>query len=239
LPEMAGLEHWALFSLGAGTLGNSFSGSTVNGDVGAAGNANVSLSSSTLNGALYYGSNGTLQMSGGSVITGATIHDQDAVLNSVVAGALAVSGAASDLAANRPFTKFNLKNTQTAALTGAPGETVVLNLKTFALSGSAAMTLNGTATTNFVINVKSKFSLLDNSRIVLAGGMNWNNVLFNVVGKGANAKIAGQSSFEGTLMANFRTVQVQDRATVWGQIIANRILLSGGTQITLPPITSP
>lgn len=239
IPEMAGLEGWALFSLGAGVSGNSFKGATVNGDVGVSGNGIISLASTTLNGNLYYGSHGSLQMSGTSVITGAKIHDQDAMLNNAVAAALAASGMASDLPANRPFTNFRLNKTQTATLTGAPGETVVLNLKTFALSGNATMTLNGSATTNFVINVKSKFSLLDNSRIVLAGGLNWNNVLFNIVGKGANAQIAGQSGFQGILMANQRTVQVRDQATVQGQIIANRILLSGASQITHPPVTSP
>ena len=239
IPEMAGLEAWALFSLGAGVSGNSFKGATVNGDVGVSGNGIISLASTTLNGNLYYGSHGSLQMSGTSVITGAKIHDQDAMLNNAVAAAMAASGAASALLPNRPFTNFNLKKTQTAILTGAPGETVVLNLKIFALSGNAAMTLNGTATTNFVINVKSQFSLLANSRIILAGGLNWNNVLFNITGTGANALIAGQSSFQGILMANQRTVQVRDQATVRGQIIANRILLSGASQITHPPVTSP
>ena len=239
IPEMAGLEGWALFSLGVGVSGNSFNGATVNGDVAVAGNGNVSLSSATVNGNLYYSSKGTLQLSAMAVINGAKIHDQDAMLNNAVAAALAVSGVASDLPPNRPFTNFKLKKTQTATLTGAPGETVVLNLKTFSLSGNATMTLDGTATTNFVINVKSQFSLLANSRIILAGGLNWNNVLFNVVGKGANVQIAGQSSFQGMLMANQRTVQVRDQATVRGQIIANRILLSGASQITHPPITSP
>ena len=239
IPEMAGLEGWALFSLGAGVSGNSFKGATVNGDVGVSGNGIISLASTTLNGNLYYGSHGSLQMSGTSVITGAKIHDQDAMLNNAVAAAMAASGAASALLPNRSFNNFKLKKTQTAILTGAPGETVVLNLKIFALSGNATMTLNGAATTNFVINVKSQFSLLANSRIILAGGLNWNNVLFNITGTGANALIAGQSSFQGILMANQRTVQVRDQATVRGQIIANRILLSGASQITHPPVTSP
>jgi hypothetical protein len=239
IPEAAGLEGWALFSLGAGVSGNSFSGATVNGDVGAAGNGNVSLSSAAVNGNLYYSSNGSLQMSGTAAVSGAKIHDQDAMLNNAVAAALAVSAAASDLTPNRSFTSFKLKKTQAATLTGAPGETVVLNLKTFALSANATLTLSGTASTNFIINVKSRFSLLDDSRIILAGGLNWNNVLFNVVGAGKNAQVAGQSSFQGILMANQRTVQVRDRAIVRGQIIANRILLSGATQITRPPITSP
>ena len=236
---MAGLEGWTLFSLGAGASGSSFSGTTVTGDVGAAGNGNVSLSSATLNGSLYYDSHGTLQMSGGAVVAGAKIHDQDAMLNNTVAAALAASVMANGLSPNQPFNVFKLSNAQTATLTGAPGETVVLSLRAFALSGNASMTLNGTDTTNFVINVKSQFSLADNSRIILAGGLSWNNVLFNVVGKGAHPRIAGHASFQGTLMATRRAVAVRGQAVVQGQIIANRILLAGASQITHPPIASP
>src|SRR5205814_5812555 len=96
----------------------------------------------------------------------------------------------------------------------------------------------GTATTTFVINVNKKFSLSGNSHIDLAG-VEWDQVLFNVVGTGQRVSLGGSSIFNGVLMANDRTIKVKGDATVSGELIANRLKIRGSSRVLHPPILSP
>src|SRR6185295_15549545 len=101
------------------------------------------------------------------------------------------------------YSNINLRGWHSTTVTGAPGETVVLSLRDFQLAGHSTFTLQGTATTTFIINVSGQFSLLKNARIVLSGGVQWNDVLFNVRGSGT-VSISGDASLQGILMANGR-----------------------------------
>ncbi len=105
--------------------------------------------------------------------------------------------------------------------------------------GSATFTLQETATTNFIINVTRQFSLSGNVKIVLAGGVQWDNVLFNVRGQGADVLLSNNARLEGILMANMRTVRLSGQSRVIGEVIAKKIVMSNGSQITHPPVVSP
>src|SRR5438046_6573207 len=118
-------------------------------------------------------------------------------------------------------------------MTCAPGETVVLSLKNFILRDNSSFTPQGTATTTFVINVDKKFSLSGNSHIDLAG-LQWNQVLFNVVGTGQRVSLGGSSIFNGILMANDLTVRLRNDAMVSGELIANRFQISGSSRALHP-----
>ena len=155
-----------------------------------------------------------------------------------VSQAIAGSQAAAAFQSNRPFSDISLHN-QNTTIVGGPSETVVLNLKNFRLSGSSTFTLQGTATTTFIINVKKQFSLAGTSSIVLSGGVAFNDVLFNVRGSEGHVKLGQQSHFEGVLLAARRTIKMGGQATASGTIIGDRVLLSGDAQITHPPVTSP
>lgn len=113
----------------------------------------------------------------------------------------------------------------------------MLSLKNFILKGNSSFTLQGTATTTFIINVRKKFSLKGNSHIDLVG-LQWNQVLFNVVGTGRKVSLGGDSIFAGILMANNRTIELRGEATVSGEIIANRLKLRGSSRVLHPPIVS-
>ena len=136
-------------------------------------------------------------------------------------------------------TSINLDQDQSMILQGAPGETVVLNLKNFVMSDNATLTLQGTATTNFIINVTKQFSLSGSAKIVLSGGVQWDNVRFNVRGKGTVVRLSGQSGLVGILTANRRKVQLSDNSIVRGQVFARRVVLLDGSQIIQPPVASP
>jgi hypothetical protein len=245
-PEIGDLERWAVFSLGGTVyMYDDNTGTTdVYGDVGVAGNGNITLQGNAIiHGDLWYETVGTLTLQGNAKITGTKHHDasSDSQLNNGVNEATLTSNDA----ASRPVTpryatlnNVNLYNRQSLTITGAPGETVVLKLQNFNMTGGT-FTLQGSATTNFVINVSNQFSLTSGAQIVLSGGVAWDDVLFNIRNTGTNVTVYGQSKFQGILMANQRTVAVDSKGVVYGEIVANQVTLKGGAQVVHPAITSP
>src|SRR5438874_5794309 len=239
IPEIGDLERWTAFSLGDGNnFSRAFGHALIDGDLGLAGNGNFLMGGhATVNGDVYDRSNGSVLTFQHASVTGSIFHDQDALLDNGVNEALAASAHAFSLTPNRPNTSVKLQGNENITITGAPGETVVLSLKNFILGDNSSFTLQGTATTTFVINVSKKFSLSGNSHIDLAG-LQWNQVLFNVVGTGQRVSLGGSSIFEGILMANNRTIKLKGDATVSGEIIANRLKLRGSSRVLHPPIVS-
>jgi len=239
IPEIGDLERWTVFSLGNGhNFSRAFGSALIEGDLGLAGNGNFMMGgNATIDGDVYDRSNGTVLTFQNASITGSIFHDQDALLDNGVNEALAASAHAFSLTPNRPNTTVKLLGNEAVTITGAPGETVVLSLKNFILRDNSSFTLQGTATTTFVINVNKKFSLSVNSHIDLAG-LQWDQVLFNVVGTGRKVSLGGDSIFNGILMANDRTVKLKGSAMVSGEIIANRLNLRGSSQMVHPPIVS-
>jgi len=240
IPEIGDLERWTVFSLGDGNnFSRAFGHSLIDGDLGLAGNGNFLMSGhATINGDVYDRSNGTVLTFQHASITGSIFHNQDALLDNGVNEALAASAHAFSLTPNRPNTSVKLLGNHAITITGAPGETVVLSLKNFILRDNSSFTLQGTATTTFVINVNKKFSLSGNSHIDLVG-VQWDQVLFNVVGTGQRVSLGGSSVFNGILMANDRTIKMKGDATVSGELIANRFKLRGSTRVLHPPVISP
>jgi hypothetical protein len=133
---------------------------------------------------------------------------------------------------------LNLTGTQNFTLSGAPGQTVTLNLKAFVLSGAATFTLDGTATTKFIINVSRRFSLSGDSAISLAGGVDLTNVLFRI-NKGGNALVTGNAFLQGIINAPRRQLQLSQNTIVYGRVSARRVILSGNARIIPPPLVSP
>ena len=239
IPEIGDLERWTVFSLGDGNnFSRAFGQALIDGDLGLAGNGNFLTGGyATVNSDVYDRSNGTVLAFQHAAITGSIFHNQDALLDNGVNEAMAASAHAFSLTPNRPNTSVKLLGDEAITITGAPGETVVLGLKNFILRDNSSFTLQGTATTTFVINVRKKFSLSGNSHIDLAG-LQWNQVLFNVVGTGQRVSLGGSSIFNGILMANDRTIKLKGDATVSGEIIANRLKLRGSSRVLHPPIVS-
>ena len=239
IPEIGDLERWAAFSLGAGNnFSRALNAALIDGDLGLAGNGNFLMGNKAIvNGDVYYRSNGAVLTLNHSVITGSIFNSQDPILDNGVNEALAASAHAASLMPNRSNTSISLSGHDDVTITGAPGETVVLSLKNFILQGNSSFTLQGTATTTFVINVNKNFSLKGNSHIDLAG-LQWNQVLFNVVGDGTRVHLGGNSIFNGILMANDRTVELRGHATVSGEIIANRLNFRGSSRVLHPAILS-
>lgn len=236
------LEQWAAFSLGLNGLGDRLlNDAQVNGNVGAAGNGDIVLANGALiNGDIYLPKGGFLRMAPATAITGARHRPANALLDAQSTLALNLSRAAGLLAPTRTLSTIDLNGTSNLTLSGAPGETVVLNLGLFRMRDNSTLTLQGSANTTYVFNVSRGFSLTDAASIVLSGGLDWNDVLFNVRGgRGTTVTLSGNASFQGILLANRRTVQLRDAATIRGEVIADTLLMQGTSQINHPPVVSP
>ena len=240
IPVFGNLQGVAVFSLGGGVIGSLISGTAnIEGDVQIAGNGQITLiSHAMVNGDLYYRSNGAARVLNSAQVTGGIYSDADSELDSNRQAAIDTSNQAFALAPNRSNANIKLTKHQSLTISGAPGETVVLSLRDFRLSGNSVLTLQGTATTTFIINVNRQFSLSGNAHIVLSGGIQWNDVLFNVRGGGV-ASISGNASLSGVLLATGRTVILSGHSTLNGELIATRVLIGGSSHVTHPPITSP
>lgn len=247
LPEMGDLERWAAFSLGGGVIENDVDnvGTTdIYGDVGAAGGGNVTLTgNSNIHGDLYYMTQGTLTRKGKPQITGTIHHDagSDAILNNSVTEANNTSAHAATFASSFAYSGLtSITSSMTlVAQHDRPGNSTVLNLTNFSLGSGQTLTLFGSATDVFILNISQTFIMGAQSKVVLTGGLAWDDVLFNVTGQGTNVVFNAQSTLSGIVMANKRLVTMDGGATVLGEVVSNQLSMTGGSQINRPPITSP
>ena len=240
IPEFGDLDRWTLFSLGGGRgFGWATGPTSIEGDIGLAGLGKFLIAGRAIvSGDIYVPANGHVLVLDPAMVNGSIFPDQDALLDNGVNEALAAAAAAAGLTPNRSNNTIRLHGAQNVTITGAPGETVVLDLKNFALRGDSSFTLAGTATTNFVINISRRFALRGRSHIDLAG-LQWNQVLFNVISNGQRAIIGGSSVFNGILMANNRTIEIRRNSISSGEFIGNRIKLNRSPTVTHPPVLSP
>ena len=164
----------------------------------------------------------------------------DAIAASAVAKALtATSGTVSTAVITSAKSQADLGITGSLA-----GNTYVLNLTDLILQGtSAVLTLNGTATTNYVINVNRYMSLAGGAKINLAGGITPQNVLYNVNQNTINGvqydvTLSGGSEARGIILATTRAVKLTGDSKVFGEVIAKSVSLSGSSNV-INPLVSP
>jgi hypothetical protein len=103
------------------------------------------------------------------------------------------------------------------------------------LSGNATLTLNGSSSSYFLINVKKDFSL-SSSYVKLSGGITWDHVLVNVRGSGATS-MSGTSEFNGILLAPGRDLSMSGDSKLLGAAIVNTVNMSGNSIIRCPNVS--
>ncbi len=104
----------------------------------------------------------------------------------------------------------------------------VLNLQDFVLTGGS-LTLNGGATTTYIINVSNKFSI-NNAHIDLGIGLSSSQVLFNVLGSGSQVSLNQGTYLNGILLAAQRKVDLSG-GKVYGRLIGNQVNITSGGQV--------
>jgi hypothetical protein len=254
----AGRTHqWAIFTYGSGTSGSPFtaidvsspaavSGFQVDGDIALAG-AYSKLSVSgygSVSGDRYERTTSTESRTGNGVIGGSRFSSSslDSTLVNAIAALKNVSNNAAALTATSGSPANITLNGVNMTFNNNPfSGKYVMNLGNFTLDNHSTLTLNGAAGSAFVINVSNNFSLSNGSKIVLSGGLTFSDVLFNIRGPSGTFSIGGGSLFNGTLLAYNSTSSVQRTLTISGantlvngQVIANKVVVSGGSEIKKP-----
>ena len=208
--------------------------SFVTGNYGLGGQGKLSITgSSKIDGKLVNHSGGQINTSGSGAITGG-MTTNDSQLNQALADAQALSDAAALEAVTPAYaslTDVNISNpSQNITITGGPNQKVVLSLQNFTIS-NGTFTLQGTATTSFIINVAKNFSL-NNGGITLAG-VPPQNVLFNILGKGSQVSLNQGTQLPGILLALNRKVDLSG-GHVTGKVIADQVVITSGGSVVTP-----
>jgi len=215
-------------------IDNTFTGpSYVKGNMGIAGAGNFSMSDGTIDGDLVYHTGAKVSLSGPAKVTGHQY--SDAAHNTILSQAASDSQGLSDLAAMElsspqyaSITNVNISNVgQSMTIMGGPNQKIVLNLQNFVMS-AGTFTLQGTATTSFIINITNQFSL-NNSQILLSG-VPPANVLFNIRGTGSQVSLNQGTSMSGFLLATKRKVDLSG-GKIFGRLVANQINITSGGQV--------
>jgi len=211
-------------------------------------------SSSTVSGNLGIGPSGVYIKSGsGNVIGNVLLSSGDAklitgsgspgtlLLNSNLSQAIADAlQASSDAAALSPTQV--LGNITTSQTLTSSGNVNVVSLTSINLSGSKTLTLSGSATDAFIVNISGGFGLSGSSAIALSGGLTPNHVLFNLPTSGTS--IVFFADEVGTLLAPHRDFTLHG-ASLLGAVLANDIQVTSGGQVSqeswfdAPPTPNP
>ena len=235
--------QWAVFGLNGDVSSSDTVAGTIDvvGNIGVAGTGNLYLSGSVVQGDVWLRSGGTANLSNKGAIKGKLLQGSsyDSVLNHAVQDANTLAANCSLLTpTNTAYSTINTTN-QNFTIADTTGGAVVLKLTDFMLSGGT-FTLQGTATTKFIINVNRYFSLSSGAKVVTSGGLLASNVLFNIEnGSTSNAVLSGGSVMNAILLAANRTVSLTGASLVNGEVIGKSVLLSGSSKIKKPPVISP
>lgn len=227
-------KEWAIFTLGLGIKDTDLlsSGASVVGDLGVGGSGRLTLGAMTnVNGTVFLHTGGVFRKSATASITGGTSTSVggDSLLNQAALDAVSASNQAFALAPSAGFPTTIRSNTSMSLSLPGSG-TVVLKLTDFFLTGAnTTLTLEGTAATTYVINVTNRF-VLNGARIVLTGGLTFNNVLFNVRGTGS-VSLGRGATLEGIILAPQRTVALSRGSSVHGEIVANKVSITGASSV--------
>lgn len=179
--------------------------SGVVGDVGLASGAKQDFKKGLLTGSFLVDPNSDNRNDHDVVISGGTV---DSDLTAAVENALMAAAVAAVVPADQVF--GDIKSTKT--LFGGPGRNVIEANK-IQLDDGETLTLAGDPSSTFVINVATKLKLKGGSSIVLQGGVDADDVLFNITGDD-DASVEGGSLAFGTILASHAKVKVKGEGSL-------------------------
>jgi hypothetical protein len=226
----AGPNNWTVLEIGTGTVDMSNPDGLVAGNVGIYAGGKLQSSGPDINGNLYLGTGSTATFSGNANVNGSTFQNaaSQSLLNLARADAIAAANAAKLLPG------ASIANI-TGTMTLSPG---VYFLSAINLGNNEVLTLNGSVSDSFVFNISDDFKLND-SDILLSGGLSEANVLFNYYGShdvsfsgGGNA-----SELHGIILSMGQKVALSPGLVV-GEIISdsNISIVSGAEVDGIPHV---
>jgi choice-of-anchor A domain-containing protein len=201
--------------------------------------------------------NGSLSMSGDEYVTGtvnlgpgATFANsshgtvnvaQNVDLSAEISAAYAAAANAAGLPCSQSYAKLDGKIVTT--ITGSAGINVICVGDV--VLGGKQIALTGPAGTKFIINVAGKFVLTGGGagpQIRVAGGVQPKDVLYNIIGTGADVAFSGGGGgvdccaavVDGTLLAPYRKINLSP-GMVNGQVISGKdISIVSGSSVRCP-----
>lgn len=203
--------------------------SGVAGDMGLASGATQDFDKGLLTGSLLVDPNSDNSNVHDVVISGGTV---DADLTGAVDDALLAAAVATVLPADQSF--GDIKSTET--IVGGPGRNVIEANK-IELDDAETLTLAGDTSSTFVINVATKLKLKGASTIVLEGGVQADDVLFNITGDDDTSVEEGSLAY-GTILAPHAKVKVKGKGSLLiGAVISGKaIALEGHGRVRFPSL---
>jgi choice-of-anchor A domain-containing protein len=160
----------------------------------------------------------------GSAQVGGSIVVDSALMKLADQDALSASATAAALTTTQTFRRIN----QPTLITGNGSVNVIQ------INGNitSSLTLSGSATDVFIVNVRGNVNLRGGAGLGLAGGVTADHVLYNFTGRNGSIVVRAGDFIDGTLLAPRYTVRVSG-GVVNGEIISGRdIFLTRGAQIT-------
>jgi hypothetical protein len=202
-----GLAHTSIMNLGASV----------------AGSEGVSKGGGLLNFAPSSIAGDVVEASKGEYFGNGKVQGRVSVNSSVLAQADADALAASSQAASLDVTQTFGKVTRPTTITGNGGLNVI------AIGGPIrnSVTLSGSASDVFIINVSGGVQLFGSATLGLAGGVTADHVLYNFTGSRGSIDLLTQGEIDGTLLAPRASFNV------WGNV--HGAVIGGGGSIALWP----
>jgi hypothetical protein len=208
------------FSLSSGPL-------NVTGNLAIGANGNFHLSGgATVNGTLFADPTATVQIDGGSAMSGGTIKESMAAAQTA---AINLSNSAAALAPTKTFSSI----TNTTTITGNGGQNVILVTGTFQLSGGN-LTIVGGPTDTFIINAPGGLQLSGGSQIILSG-VSPTQVLFNFPGTGNQVQTSGNANTAGIFLAPSRQMQINGGTHNSEFISGGQLSFQSNPRVIAPP----
>jgi len=223
--------------------------SFVQGNIGVGPGGKFSWSDGTIDGDVYMDGPGGFTMSGPAHFTAGhgVRYNQHAVLDPAYTDYQNLSDAACGetptsnytatyTSTGAPAPMFSLSgsssvnitnDSKSLTITGGPGQKIVLSLQNFVMS-AGTFTLQGTATTTFIINIANQFSL-NNAKILLVG-VPPSNVLFNIRSKNIQISLNQGTEMSGILLALGNKVSLSG-GKVFGRVIGGQVNITSGGQV--------
>jgi len=237
----AGPGNWGILETGTGQVSMA-NGTNITVNPGATSSqANLGINSGgklnqsgtvTIAGAYYKFSTNTDSTTNGLTVAGGTLTGAT-VDSTLTTAAGQASAASSNLAGLTPTQTLGIISSSTTISATVPGQNVV-NVTAITLGNNTTLTLSGSATQSFVINVTGRTNVtFDN--ISLVGGLTPANVIFNVL-NGDTITDNSPGLLNGILMDINGSVSFTNNDTLNGEIISgNAINLSNNSDVEVVP----
>jgi hypothetical protein len=198
--DLGQAANYAILGLNGATINLSSGPLRVNNNVGIGNNGALNFSGGgQINGAVNYSSSATLN-TGGNTISGGT-HQIN--FSAPQNDALALASAAAALSPTQSFSSI----TSAKTITGSGGTNVISIAQDIHLSGGN-LTLSGGPNDKFIFNIAGTMELSGDTNILLSGGVNPANVLFNFLGSGSQVQTSGNSDTVGIFLAPSRVFNI-------------------------------